>query len=35
VWTDGQGGWIPTDDPNLDPNVGSNRTWTLAKKVRE
>jgi hypothetical protein len=34
VWTDGQGGWVPTNDPNFDPNVGSSRTWTLAKKVR-
>jgi hypothetical protein len=34
VWTDGQGGWIPTNDPNFDPNVGSSHTWTLAKKVR-
>ena len=35
VWTDGQGQFQGTDDPNLDPNIGSDRTWTLAKKVRE
>jgi len=33
VWTDGQGQFIPTDDPNLDPNVGSDRTWTLARRA--
>lgn len=35
VWTDGQGGWQPTNDPNFDPNIGSNASWTLAKKIRE
>lgn len=31
VWTDGQGNFVPTDDPNHDPNIGSDRTWTLAE----
>lgn len=35
VWTDGQGNFLPTNDPNLDPNIGSDRSWTLAKKVGE
>lgn len=34
VWTDGQGNFIPSNDPNYDPNPGSDRTWSLAKKVR-
>jgi hypothetical protein len=33
VWTDGQGQFIPTDDPNLDPNIGSDRSWTLANRA--
>lgn len=37
VWTDGKGGWIPTDDasynPNSDPAVASNGHWVLAKKL--
>jgi hypothetical protein len=34
VWTDGQGNFVPTNDPNYDPNLGSDRSWTLAKKAR-
>lgn len=30
VYTDGQGGWLYTDDTNIDPNMNSDRTWTLA-----
>ncbi len=33
VWTDQQGTFIPTNDPNYDPNLGSDRTWILAKKA--
>lgn len=37
VWTDGKGGWIPSNnasyDPNSDPDVSSNGHWTLAKKL--
>lgn len=33
VWTDGQGNFIPSNDPNFDPNPGSHRTWTLAKRA--
>jgi len=37
VWTDGQGGFIPTNDanldPNLDPNIGSDRSWRLAERA--
>ena len=32
VWTDGQDRWEASDDPLYDPNIGSNRNWTLAKK---
>jgi hypothetical protein len=35
VWTDDQGGWQPTNDPNFDPNIGSSKSWTLAKKIRD
>lgn len=34
VWTDGQGNFYGTNNPNEDPNRGSDRSWTLAKKVR-
>ena len=34
VWTDGQGTFIGRDDPNFDPNRGSDRSWTLARKLR-
>jgi hypothetical protein len=33
VWTDGQGNFFYTNNPNEDPNLGSNRTWSLAKKA--
>ena len=33
VWTDGQGGFIPTNDANLDPNIGSDRSWRLADRA--
>ncbi|MBS1792230.1 MAG: hypothetical protein JSS81_00160 [Acidobacteria bacterium] len=33
VWTDGQGGFYGTDDPNEDPNLGSDRNWTPARKA--
>jgi len=33
VWTDSQGNFIPSNDANFDPNLGSDRTWTLAKKA--
>lgn len=32
VYTDGQGGWLYTDDPNFDPNVDSDRTWKPATR---
>jgi hypothetical protein len=32
VWTDGQQGYQYSDDANFDPNVGSDRTWTLMRK---
>ncbi|CAN5757553.1 hypothetical protein BH10ACT1_BH10ACT1_31040 [soil metagenome] len=33
VWTDGQGGFTATDDPNHDPNIGSDRSWTIAERA--
>lgn len=35
VWTDGQGEFKSTNDPHYNPNIGSNRNWTQARKVRE
>jgi hypothetical protein len=35
VWTDGQGEFKSSNDPNYNPNIGSSRNWTEAKKVRE
>lgn len=32
VWTDGQGNYEYRDNGDADPNVGSNRTWTLMQK---
>lgn len=32
VWTDGER-YHYTDDPNLDPNIGSDRNWTRLHKV--
>ena len=34
VWTDGQGNFYGTNNPNEDPNLGADRSWTLAKKAR-
>lgn len=34
VWVNELGKTHSTDDPNYDPNVGSNHTWTLAPKRR-
>ena len=31
VWTDGQGNWHHSQDPNFDPNIGADRTWTRAE----
>ncbi|HEY8563564.1 MAG TPA: hypothetical protein VIL74_24510 [Pyrinomonadaceae bacterium] len=33
-WTDEFGNITKTNDPNYDPNVGSNRTWTPARKKK-
>jgi hypothetical protein len=35
VWTDGQGQFQSSDDPNYNPNIGSSKNWTEARKVRE
>lgn len=32
VWTNKQEEYIPTNDPNFDPNIGSNQNWVLLKK---
>ncbi len=32
VWTDGQGNWQHSDDPNFDPNLGADRTWYRANR---
>lgn len=34
VWTNKQEEYIPTDDPNFDPNIGSNQDWVLLKKKK-
>jgi hypothetical protein len=34
VWTDGQGEFKSSDDPNYNPNIGSSKNWTEARKVR-
>jgi hypothetical protein len=34
VWTDGQGEFKSSDDPNYNPNIGSPKNWTEARKVR-
>lgn len=34
IWTDQFGNVQATNDPNYDPNVGSNRNWTEARKKR-
>ncbi len=35
VWTDGQGEFKSSNDPNYNPNIGSSRNWTEARKVKE
>jgi putative NADPH-quinone reductase len=32
VWTDGHGNYEYRDNGGVDPNVGSDRTWTLMHK---
>jgi len=32
VWTNKREEYIPTNDPNYDPNIGSNQEWILLKK---
>lgn len=32
VWTDGQGNWQNSDDPNFDPNIGADRYWYRANR---
>ncbi len=34
VWTNKQEEYIPTNDPNFDPNIGSNQDWVLLKKKK-
>ena len=34
IWTDQLGNVRTTNDPNYDPNAGSNADWTLARKKR-
>ena len=32
AWTNGQGEYILSDNPNFDPNVGSNQNWTPLRR---
>lgn len=32
MWSDGQGNYSPSNDPNFNPNINSDRTWTLLQK---
>ncbi|BCM90864.1 hypothetical protein IAD21_02726 [Abditibacteriota bacterium] len=32
VWTDGQGNWQYSNDPNFDPNIGADRYWYRANR---
>jgi hypothetical protein len=32
MWTDGQGNYRPSNDPNFNPNINSGSTWTLMQK---
>ena len=32
VWTDGQGNWQESEDPNFDPNIGADRYWYRAQR---
>jgi hypothetical protein len=34
VWTSGQGQYILSNNPNFDPNQGSNVTWTQVHRTR-
>ena len=34
IWVDERGNTLGTDNPNFDPNIGSDRTWTPARKKR-
>lgn len=34
IWTDQQGNVRATNDPNYDPNAGSDQNWTQARKKR-
>lgn len=32
VWSDGQGNYIPSNEPNFNPNINSGSNWTLLDK---
>lgn len=32
MWSDGQGNYIPSNDPNFNPNINSSSTWTQIQK---
>ncbi|CAN5372072.1 hypothetical protein BH11CYA1_BH11CYA1_32900 [soil metagenome] len=33
IWSDGQGNYKPTNDPNYNPNINSSSTWTQIDKM--
>lgn len=33
IWSDGQGNYRPTNDPNYNPNINSSSTWTQIDKM--
>ena len=33
IWSDGQGNYRPTNDPNYNPNINSSGTWTQVDKM--
>ncbi|MDQ5936377.1 MAG: hypothetical protein QG574_3713 [Cyanobacteriota bacterium erpe_2018_sw_21hr_WHONDRS-SW48-000092_B_bin.40] len=33
IWTDGQGNYRPTNDPNYNPNINSSGSWTQIDKM--
>lgn len=33
IWSDGQGNYRPTNDPNYNPNLNSSGTWTQVDKM--
>lgn len=33
IWSDGQGNYRPTNDPNYNPNINSSGTWTEVDKM--